>query len=149
MRKLTQCGTLAVALLIAQGALARPDPASIINAMDEDGDGLVSAEEFTLRGRGPGLKLLERADSNGDGRISRAEHDAVRVERAGRIAKWADDMFVELDADGDGYVTAAEAQRGAFERLDRDGDGYIDAGEFGRMRDRRPGGYPRVGGPRP
>lgn len=149
MRQITRSSTLALAFLIAQGAAARPDAGTVISAMDEDGDGLVSAVEFTPRGRGPGVGLLERADSDGDGRISRAEHAAMQAERAERIVEWADKMFAELDADGDGYVTTAEVHRGAFERVDRNGDGYLEASEVGRMRDRGPGRYPRVGDPRP
>lgn len=44
------------------------------NALDADGDGRVSIEEFEA----PRLSALERADSDGDGVITRAERRAGR-----------------------------------------------------------------------
>ena len=37
--------------------------------LDQDGDGLVSFDEF----RGPGGKMFMRADTNGDGAVTQAE----------------------------------------------------------------------------
>ncbi|MEM7568317.1 MAG: hypothetical protein AAF337_00840 [Pseudomonadota bacterium] len=86
--------------------------------MDADGDGLVTAEEreaakaaakaeFSERKgkgkrggkmRGPGGEArLERIDTDKDGNISLAEHNAAQEQH-----------FAALDADGSGAVTSAE-----------------------------------------
>ena len=57
-----------------------------------------------------GRRLEQRLDLNADGKVTRAEFDAV-----GSL------MFLRLDRDGDGAVTRREA-RMAFRRFDRHGD---------------------------
>lgn len=102
---------------------------------------------------GPGPTLLERFDANGDGAVTQAEIDQVRAGRFSTSdtngdsaltldeyqALWLDlmrermvDSFQELDADGDGRITAAEYDRpfaSMVNRLDRNGDGRIDAAD--------------------
>jgi Ca2+-binding EF-hand superfamily protein len=77
-----------------------------------------------------------RADTDGDGRVSRAEATAAGAERSGA---W----FDKLDADKDGYVTQAETRqaretrRGAmrekaeehFKAADSNGDGQLSLDE--------------------
>ena len=77
-----------------------------------------------------------RADTDGDGRVSRAEATAAGAERSGA---W----FDKLDADKDGYVTqeetrqARETRRGAmrekaeehFKAADSNGDGQLSLDE--------------------
>jgi Ca2+-binding EF-hand superfamily protein len=85
----------------------------------------------------------QRADTDGDGRISRAEFVARRVER-----------LTAADADGDGTVTREELQvRGdahraqraetRFARLDANGDGAVSREEFTAPRAARADGAPR------
>ena len=70
------------------------------------------------------------ADRNGDGRISRAEHNAFLDG-----ATWSTPRdryaFAYLDVDGDGFISRTEAQAFAgasaeFDALDNDADGLID-----------------------
>jgi Ca2+-binding EF-hand superfamily protein len=53
-------------------------------------------------------QLLERADTNGDGDITRAEFDQVRSE-----------MFARLDRNGDGNVDSKDRPRMFGERFDQ------------------------------
>ena len=66
-------------------------------------------------------RVFERADSNGDGRISKEEWRSRAEQR-----------FHEQDLNGDGKVTSAEAEAfcerkivQTFSKLDADGDGRI------------------------
>ena len=78
---------------------------------------------------------LARMDSDGDGRVSRAEYVA-----------WMGYAFERMDADGDGVLSPAEQPGGRgkpialethrrrlaerFARQDANGDGYLDAREL-------------------
>jgi Ca2+-binding EF-hand superfamily protein len=76
-------------------------------------------------------QMFERADANGDGRITRDEF--VSAHKA---------LFTRLDRDGDGYLTSADAPRRLRNRgggegqaaglrlMDTDGDGRISRQEF-------------------
>ncbi|MGD9471303.1 MAG: EF-hand domain-containing protein [Novosphingobium sp.] len=95
------------------------------DALDSDGNGVLSREEFAagqgMRGhgkgkddmgrgkhdqmRGHGGKMMERADANGDGSVSKAEFDAAHMA-----------MFDKADANGDGMVTDKE-RRAAFKQM--------------------------------
>ncbi|MBU0557183.1 MAG: EF-hand domain-containing protein [Alphaproteobacteria bacterium] len=77
------------------------------------------------------VQMLERADLNGDGRITREEHRQARAQ-----------MFDRLDRDGNGTVTQSDAPGGLFrrsagerfasiiKRLDGNGDGRLTREEF-------------------
>jgi len=65
--------------------------------MDKNGDGFITADEMSGRGgRGPGRGLMA-ADTDQDGKISRAEFMAQATER-----------FAKLDANGDGQISGDE-----------------------------------------
>jgi Ca2+-binding EF-hand superfamily protein len=68
----------------------------------------------------PGSEFFDRADRDGDGRVSFAEFQALP-----RLTR----------------LPLAQ-QRQLFSRLDKDGNGWIEAGELPRMRGRRGGGGP-------
>jgi hypothetical protein len=64
------------------------------------------------------------ADTDGDGRVSRAEFTAAATGGKGDPAR----RFTRLDRNGDGYVDRAEVDvmlGRRFRRLDADGDGMV------------------------
>jgi calmodulin len=113
---------------------------------DQDGDGLVSAEDISATIRGLGLEITDQdaaafvadADANGDGMISEAEFDAVRSqEQVPDGVTPAEDAF---DKDGSGYISLAELETFAeymgcdateiMTDADTDGDGQLSLAEF-------------------
>lgn len=83
-------------------------------------------------GGGP-ARLIERFDTNKDGKITKEEIDAVQVER-----------FKGAAGDGNAAMSLTEFETlynaehrermvRAFQRLDRDGDGQVTKEEFDRM----------------
>lgn len=112
---------------------------------DGDGDGFVTALEFESAMGGAaerrGGRMLDRLDTDKDGRISVAEAEADAVERVKR-------RFARLDKDQDGFIGKAElagdkdrtaSRRGSrmMERIDTDKDGRISTAEAGNARKMR------------
>jgi Ca2+-binding EF-hand superfamily protein len=130
MKKITLIGLLSIALilptlpLLAQSGPDQTATNRFIQRLDQNQDGLVSADEF----RGP-AERFERLDRNSDGSIDAAEAPEGRSCR--RYGKHPD--RAQYDLDGDGRISQEEfismAQQ-RFERLDRNGDGHIDAAEW-------------------
>lgn len=98
-------------------------------------------------------RMMARADSDGDGRISAAEAQARRAQQFARIDANGDGVLApderaaktarrgdrsdRLDADRDGQVTLADYTRptlARFARMDADGDGYLTLAELGAAR---------------
>ena len=98
-------------------------PAAFIDRFDQDGDGLVSSDEF------PGPEpIFDELDSDGDGYLSTAEAptEPPPHDRPPR------DLLAALDTDGDGLISIAEfdADEMLFDDLDQDGDGYLSQTEL-------------------
>lgn len=105
-------------------------------------------QRFAQAGRGPGAGIA-RLDTDGDGRISRAELEAAdsRRGRGHRGGGWLLEQFDTIDADGDGHIVRSELrswqqaqrqQRQAerarrfqerFDAADADGDGRLSRAE--------------------
>lgn len=99
---------------------------------DTNADGVVTKAEARSAQAG----WLARADANGDGVVSRAE--ARETRRAKRVAQ----RFERADANGDGALDRAEFMRRAeqaFQRLDADRDGVVTIEELRESRPRRGG----------
>lgn len=94
----------------------------------EPQNGPLAGMERMGRGGGGGA-MLARLDTDGDGRISKAEYAATATTRYERMAKDRGVSRADFDA--------REAQR--FARLDSNSDGYIDAAERTAAMANRPG----------
>lgn len=103
-------------------------------ALDADGDGkLTKAEADAVRGK-PMLLLI--ADADKDGAVTKEELAKSFASRGGRVSER---IFAALDADKDGKISAAEWQAAGerrFARLDRNKDGDVTADDL-RRRGRR------------
>lgn len=102
-----------------------------------------------MRRGGMGGRMMAQLDSDGDGRISRAENDAQAAKRFDTLDANKDGridaaergggmgrMLDRLDTDGDGVVTHAEydaATKARFDRMDTNHDGFVDAAERAAM----------------
>lgn len=142
-RKLIRCliGTAAFAAVCcastmvagAQDSETGAHPPSIVQRFDQDGDGLVSADEF------PGdADQFSKLDTDGDGYLD----DSEAVGRPPHGGPGPGDMMTELDEDGDGLISASEfpGPDDHFTTLDTDGDGYLSSEELAAGRPGPPKG---------
>jgi hypothetical protein len=102
--------------------------------LDRDGDGQISREEIEEQRN----DRFKDADLNGDGLLSLEE---MQQNAAMRAKDRAEQMHARLDRNGDGFISAEEAEPGPraerrFDRLDSDGDGAISKAEFESARTR-------------
>ena len=137
---------LAPALALAATPAKNARLAEQFRRADADGNGTVSRVEAEQAA--PLIaKQFDAIDANRDGQISPEEIRAFR--RAGRLERSAkggaggaqagakfEVYFARADADGDGALSRAEAEKGLprvarkFERIDRDGDGRLTREEM-------------------
>ncbi len=110
------------------GPRRRPGPGTGLagigfEALDKDGDGKVSKEEF----RGP-APLFDRLDADKDGFVTKGETAAM----AETFRALSTKRFQAMDKDDDGKVSPDEFQgrRQAFDRLDADKDEFLTPEEF-------------------
>src|SRR4051812_4534493 len=95
----------------------------ILQRVDSDKDGKISKAEFDAEGS----KLFAKLDENSDGKIGSSEMPQRHA------AKFGAHMFDRIDADQDGKVTKAEFQAAGdkmFQRMDKNGDGTIEKSEM-------------------
>lgn len=106
---------------------------AFIQHFDQDGDGLVSADEF------PGNQdQFQRLDADGDGYLDETE----APKHPPRGPADPDEVLADFDADGDGQLSADEfpGPDDHFYNLDTDGDGFLNRDELLAGRPGPPGG---------
>jgi EF hand domain-containing protein len=117
MERLRQADTNADGMISRDEAKALPRLLQNFDAIDTNHDGQLSADElraFHKQGRAEhkgGRDFLKKLDTDGDGRISKAEAQA-----APRLAEHFDD----IDANKDGFITTDE-MKAAHQRHERAG----------------------------
>jgi Ca2+-binding EF-hand superfamily protein len=116
----------------ASAQLMGRDPAAMLDKADTDHDGRISRAEFVAARAANFAKF----DRNGDGVITRDDFSRIlkfRPQAATRI----DAMMAEMDTNHDGKVTQAElaaAPTLLFDRADTNHDGFVDKTELARLR---------------
>lgn len=100
--------------------------ARLLERLDRDGDGAISRDEA----RSLGDARFRRWDRDGDGAVTEAEMIAAAEER---VARRVGKVFARMDRNGDGRLERAEldaAGEARFERMDADGDGRVTVEEI-------------------
>ncbi len=99
----------------------------MIERFDSNGDGKLSLDEFKA-GR---AQRFTRMDADGDGKLSMAE-----IDQAGQGMQRRVDMLKAADTNGDGFVSLDEYNASSerdFAQLDADKDGFVTADELAAM----------------
>lgn len=130
--------TAACALAFSLSAWAGGDKHDKMATMDSNGDGKVTQAEHTAGANA----MFGKLDTNGDGKVTAAEmdagHTAMGKDKADKgMSSTA--KIAKLDMDGDGALTAAEHAAGSkkmFSKMDADGDGTLTAAEWKTGHDR-------------
>ncbi len=111
----------------------------IVRAMDSNDDGVISRDEFKPLKRGSRLNMFIEADTNEDNEVSPDELTAFLstqpANRHERVLK----RFASQDLNGDGTLALSEIHDQMFANLDADGNGELDAAEVGPARQERRG----------
>ncbi|PTQ09444.1 hypothetical protein CLG96_14575 [Sphingomonas oleivorans] len=124
---------IAAALLCAPAyAQAGRDPAALLEQADADGNGKVSRAEFIAARNAE----FGRLDRNGDGTVSDGDFPALARFRPEAAKKMMARLSV-ADTNGDGKTTRAEfaaAPAPIFDRADGDRDGFVTRAEINALK---------------
>jgi Ca2+-binding EF-hand superfamily protein len=133
---LTTCVTLISGCVMAARAVTQqqPDPTRILDSADANGDGVITREEFHAARE----RAFSRLDRNGDGCID--NDDAPSRPGARRAAKdRLAQLVAQFDKDGDGRISKAEFVDGPtplFDRADTDHNGELSRAEVAAIKEK-------------
>jgi Ca2+-binding EF-hand superfamily protein len=117
--------------MTAPAALAGKSADKHFKKMDTDGDGKISRAEHAAGAK----KMFAQCDVNRDGIVTAAEMDsamAAEGEKPGKHDKTSAEKIQIIDQNGDGQLTASEHEAGSekmFAKMDKDGDGSLSKDE--------------------
>jgi Ca2+-binding EF-hand superfamily protein len=120
-----------LALCALPSAFAGPDADKHFKMMDTNGDGKISRAEHAAGAK----QMFAQCDANHDGVVTAAEMDAAMAARGEKLAagdKTSAEKIKEIDQNGDGKLTVAEHEAGTetmFNKMDKNGDGFLSKAE--------------------
>jgi Ca2+-binding EF-hand superfamily protein len=124
-------------LLIAAGlsvAVTSPILASeaedLFKRMDTNGDGRITSAEHAQSAE----TMFKQSDADRDGKVSAAECESAQMKHGDKVDKQAAATHLrQVDTDGDGQINSRENStfaRNAFARADKNSDGILSEDEF-------------------
>jgi Ca2+-binding EF-hand superfamily protein len=129
------CIALNSGCMMAARAVAQqrqPDPSRIFDKADTNGDGVITREEFHAARE----RMFVRLDRNGDGYIDKDDMSGRLTGRQKTQERLAE-LVTQLDRDDDGRVSKAEFVDGPtplFDRADTDHNGELSKEEVAAIR---------------
>jgi Ca2+-binding EF-hand superfamily protein len=113
----------------AASAPRQPDMGQMLQNADANGDGVVTRAEFADARN----KMFSRLDRNGDGYLSKDDVPHRMLGRREGAGNRMDEMMSLFDKDGDRRISRDEFVQGpalSFDRADTNHDGTLDANEL-------------------
>ena len=131
MKRTSILAACTFALCVLPAAFAGPDTDKYFKQMDSNGDGKISRAEHAAGAK----QMFAQCDANRDGTVTAAEMDAAMAAKGevpAKDDKNSAEKIKEIDGNGDGKLTAAEHEAGStkmFAKMDTDGDGFLSKQE--------------------
>jgi Ca2+-binding EF-hand superfamily protein len=129
---LTCCLALAAVPCAFAGPNAEHSADAMFKSMDTDGDGRISRAEHAASAK----KMFDKMDANHDGIVTAAEMDAfhaMKTDKPGKDGMSSADKIKAMDTNGDGQLSQAEHEAGSdamFTKMDTNNDGFLSPAEF-------------------